>query len=147
MSNDDMDATETFGGTCITIATSGNYTLDTRDASAAGDAMLRPKPGASLKIDIGATTALRIEDVGGWLRIELGGDADQRLVLGDKLVERLNAFFEAAFDLHVHATPMARLFLRSSAGGSGTKCYRTLHSRRSHDHPHGATFRGRGHRP
>lgn len=67
---------------------------------------VRLKEGATLKIEIGNNLALRVEDLGGWLRIELGAGADQRVVLGDQLLAILNRFFESAFDVHVHPTPM-----------------------------------------
>lgn len=103
---DEISATEEYGGTRVTIARTGDYSIDTREAEAGGDTVLRLKAGATLKVEIGDQIALRVEDLGGWLRIELGGGADHRLVLGDKLVEMLNRFFENAFDMHVHPTPM-----------------------------------------
>lgn len=105
MSDQPPSATETCGGTRIEIATTGDYSIDTREADEAGDATIRLKPGATLKIEVGDTTAVRIEDIGGWLRIEIGGGGDQRVVLGDRLVETLNAFLQSAFDVHIHPTP------------------------------------------
>lgn len=106
MPDDDITATETHAGTRIEIDTGGDYSIDTSDAAGSGNTTLRLKPGATLKIQIGGGIALRLEDIGGWLRLELGEAADQRLVLGDRLLEVLNAFFQTKFDLHVHPTPM-----------------------------------------
>lgn len=101
-----LSATEDHGGSRVTIAPTGDYSIDTREADGTGDVVLRLKAGATLKVEIGDKLAMRMEDVGGWLRIELGDGAEQRLVLGDKLLEVLNRFFQTAFDLHVHPTPM-----------------------------------------
>lgn len=106
LSGSELSATEEYRGTRVTIAPSGDYSIDTREAETGGDTFLRLKAGGTLKVEIGDSLALRVEDLGGWLRIELGPDADQRLVLGDKLVELLNRFFTNAFDMHVHPTPM-----------------------------------------
>lgn len=106
MSTEELSASEVYAGTRIVIASSGEYSIDTRDAASNGDTVLRLKSGATLKVEIGGTTALRVEDLGGWLRIELGGEAEHRLVLGDQLIAVLNRFFENAFDMHVHPTPM-----------------------------------------
>ena len=104
--SDEISATEVYAGTRIVIEPTGDYSIDTREAKSGGDTVLRLKSGATLKVEIGGATALRVEDLGGWLRIELGGDAEHRLVLGDQLIAVLNRFFENAFDMHVHPTPM-----------------------------------------
>lgn len=106
VSTEELSATEEYGGTRVTIASTGDYSIDTRDAEDGGDIVVRLKAGATLKLELGGNLALRVEDLGGWLRIELGQGAEQRLVLGDKLVELLNRFFATAFDMHVHPTPM-----------------------------------------
>lgn len=106
MASDEISATEVHGGTRITIAPCGDYSIDTREAESGGDTTLRLKAGATLKVEIGGATALRMEDLGGWLRIELGGEAEHRIVLGDQLIAVLNRFFEHAFDTHIHPTPM-----------------------------------------
>jgi hypothetical protein len=102
----ELDATEEYGGTQVTIEPTGDYSIDTTGAQGVGNMTVRLKAGATLKVELGGNLALRIEDLGGWLRVELGGSADQRLVLGDKLMELLNRFFENAYDMHIHPTPM-----------------------------------------
>jgi hypothetical protein len=106
MPDNETTAHENHAGTQLEIDGGGNYSIDTREADAAGDTTLRLKSGASLKVEIGGIPALRIEEIGGWVRIELAEGADQRLVLGDQLVAVLNNFFQTKFDLHVHPTAM-----------------------------------------
>src|SRR5262245_49416494 len=105
MSDENITASETFAGTNVEIDTGGNFSIDTQAARATGDIKLRLKPDASLAIMFGDSVALRIESIGGWVRIELGSEADQRVVLGDRLVAFLSGFIRDKFDAHQHPTP------------------------------------------
>lgn len=103
--SDEITANETFAGTSVEIDAGGNYSIDTHEARSAGDIHLHLKPDASLTIKLGDSVALRLESIGGWTRIELGEHADQRLVLGDRLLAFLSDFIQQKFDAHTHNTP------------------------------------------
>jgi hypothetical protein len=101
----DEGATEEHAGTQVGIASTGAYSIDTSAAESSGDIQLRLKPDSTVSISFGDGPAMRIESIGGWIRIELGGGASERLVLGDQLLAALNQFFQQKFDAHTHPTP------------------------------------------
>ena len=49
---------------------------------------------------------LSVSATGGRVLIDLGGNATERLVLGDALKQFLNQFFLTKYDLHTHPTAM-----------------------------------------
>lgn len=105
MSEESPTAKEIFAGSILEIDGAGDYTIDTRDALG-GDVIVNLAPGRSLTVKAGGGTVFEVTNDGTRTRIDLGGGAGERLVLGDALKALLNEFFQTKFDLHMHPTAM-----------------------------------------
>ncbi|MBZ0117548.1 MAG: hypothetical protein K8H88_11160 [Sandaracinaceae bacterium] len=105
MSEESPTAREVFAGSTLEIDAAGDYIIDTHEALG-GDVRVRLPPGRSLLVEVDGNTVLEVTNDGSRTRIDLGGGAGERLVLGDALKSLLNEFFTQKFDLHVHPTSM-----------------------------------------
>lgn len=96
---------EAFAGTVVEIDGGGDYSINTSEA-VGGDVVLNLSDGRAFKIVIGGAPVLEVTANGSSVRIDIGGGAQERLVLGDALKELLNQFFLTKFDVHMHPTAM-----------------------------------------
>ena len=97
-------ALESHAGSWIQIRNDGMVVVDTYVADG-GDVLFRLKGSAKFRIVIGDTLAIEVSKQG-TVRIDLGENADQRLVLGDALLQLLNDFWQTKYDFHTHPTAM-----------------------------------------
>jgi hypothetical protein len=69
------------------------------------EVLLRLKKPSTFTVEVGGVAVLTVSNEGGAVRIELGADATERVVLGDSFRAFLNQFIQEKFDAHVHALP------------------------------------------
>ena len=105
MSEQDPTAKEVFAGCTTEIDAAGDYLVDTTEALG-GDVRFNLSDGRAIIIEIGGQPTFQVSNHGGSVRIDIGGQASERLVLGDALMQLLNQFFEQKFELHTHPTAM-----------------------------------------
>ena len=102
-------------GTEIRVNPQGDVLIDTvgayqdratEDPSAAGgDVRVRVKEGQRLTIALGSDEdTLEVWKDGGQVRIDLGEDADERVILGDGFRQFFNDWLEQEYYLHTHPT-------------------------------------------
>lgn len=103
--SDQPTALETFADSKVEIDHAGDFIVDT-SAALAGDVYIRLSPGRAFHIVVDGTTVFEVTSNGSSVRIDLGGGATERLVLGDALRSLLNEFWQTKYDLHTHPTPM-----------------------------------------
>ncbi|MCA9610867.1 MAG: hypothetical protein KC619_34965 [Myxococcales bacterium] len=101
----DPTARETHSGTTTEIDSAGDYVIDTTEALG-GDVVFRLAAGRAFSIEIGGESVFEVASDGHRVRIDLGGGASERVVLGDALRSLLNEFFQTKYDVHVHTHPM-----------------------------------------
>lgn len=104
MTEENITARETFAGSLIEIDGAGDYLIDTREAIG-GDLHIKLAAGRSVSIEIGGRLAFEVSTSGSQVLVDIGGNATERLVLGDRLMTLLNTFF-AKYDVHTHPTAM-----------------------------------------
>lgn len=104
MSDEAPTAKETFAGAKLEIDAAGDYIIDTNEALG-GDVRLRLAAGRAFCIEIGGAPVFEVSSDGAQVRIDIGGRASERLVLGDALKALLNEFF-TKYDTHTHTTAM-----------------------------------------
>lgn len=97
-------ARETFAGSLVEIDGAGDYIIDTSDAIG-GDIHIKLASGRAISIEIGGQLAFEVSVSGSQVRVDIGGNASERLVLGDQLMTLLNGFF-MKYDVHTHPTAM-----------------------------------------
>src|SRR5512143_207706 len=95
---------EKFAGSTVQIDSAGDYLVNTTEATN-GDVRFQLAEGRALVVEVAGESVFEISQSGGQLRIDIGGAASERLVLGDALMALLNQFFQQ-FNAHTHPTSM-----------------------------------------
>jgi hypothetical protein len=95
---------EKFAGSKVEIDSAGDYLVNTTSATN-GDVRFQLAEGRAFVIEMAGEPVLEISKNGGQLRIDIGGGAQERLVLGDALMALHNRFF-LQYDTHTHPTAM-----------------------------------------
>ncbi|MCB9596930.1 MAG: hypothetical protein H6719_29675 [Sandaracinaceae bacterium] len=103
--SDSPTAIESFADSTIEIDHGGDFIVDT-SAALAGDVYVRLSPGRAFNVVVDGATVFQVTSDGSNVRIDLGGGAGERLVLGDALKSLLNEFWQMKYDVHTHPTAM-----------------------------------------
>jgi hypothetical protein len=96
---------EVHAGTRVQIRNNGDYIIDTTEADR-GTVSVVLNNNARFNVIVGSELAFSVWREGGTIRIDLGEAADQRVVLGDALMQLLNDFWQSKYDFHTHPTAM-----------------------------------------
>jgi hypothetical protein len=98
----DATSKEVFAGSAVEIDGSGDYLINTTEALN-GDIRMKLSEGRAVVIEIAGEPVFEVAQQGGKVRIDLGGAAAERLVLGDSFMALFNQLL-ATFNTHTHAT-------------------------------------------